>query len=52
MEILFMFGFFVVVILAIAGAIKLQVWNCGVHVMNAKWIDAAEKLHLVSRWGA
>lgn len=52
MTFLFIIVFCTVVILTLAGCLKLQTWNSRAHLVNADWLDAAEKFKLISRWGA
>lgn len=39
-----------VVLLAI-GAVTLQPWKSRRHLLNAEWMDDADKFTLITRWG-
>jgi len=52
MTILLISGFCAVLVLVLIGSLKLQVWNSGAHMTNTNGLDAAEKFHLIARWGA
>ena len=49
---LFICMFFVLIFLVIVGCLNLQTWNSSVRMINADWMDAAEKFKLITRWGA
>ena len=52
MTILFILGFCIILGLALAGCLKLQVWDSGAHMINSDWMNDPEKFKLISRWGA
>lgn len=40
------------VVLIIVGDSKLQIWSSSRRMINADWMDDAEKFELIARWGA
>ncbi|MEA3545696.1 MAG: hypothetical protein U9R69_10840 [Thermodesulfobacteriota bacterium] len=45
-------GFGIVFSLLLFGFITLKTWESEGRIINADWLDADEKFHLISRWGA
>ncbi|MDH3870404.1 MAG: hypothetical protein OEU57_02445 [Desulfuromonadales bacterium] len=43
--------FLLFVLLIPIGAINLQPWDSGRHMINAEWLDDSEKFELIARWG-
>jgi len=41
-----------VLVLLLVGCERAEVCNSGLHMINAGWMDEAEKFKLISRWGA
>lgn len=52
MLILFAVIFFALVVLALVGCLSLQTWNSQARMVNADWLDTAEKFKMIARWGA
>jgi len=38
-------------VLVTVGAVKLQPWKSGRHMINAEWLEDSYKFELVTRWG-
>ena len=39
------------IVLLAVGAVTLQPWKSHRHVLNAEWLDDADKFELITRWG-
>ena len=39
------------IVLLAVGAVTLQPWESRRHVLNAEWLDDADKFELITRWG-
>ena len=50
MVLLILFFFLFVLLIAI-GAVNLQPWESGRHMINAEWLDDSDKFELIARWG-
>lgn len=44
--------FILLVVLIIIGDSKLEIWNSKRRMINAEWLDDADKFDLIARWGA
>jgi hypothetical protein len=40
-----------IVVLVVAGAAKLEIWESSMHVTNLQWLEDSAKFSLISRWG-
>jgi hypothetical protein len=49
--VLFILVFCLFVLLIAIGAVNLQPWKSGRHMINAEWLDDSEKFELIARWG-
>ncbi len=49
--VLFILVFCLFVLLIAIGAVNLQPWESGRHMINAEWLDDSEKFELIARWG-
>jgi hypothetical protein len=39
------------VALVVVGAVKLQPWKSGRHMLDVEWMDDSDKFKLIARWG-
>jgi hypothetical protein len=52
MAILFLCGFCTTLLLVLVLCLKVRSWESASRMINADWLEPADKFNLITRWGA
>jgi len=44
--------FILLAVLVVVGDLRMKIWDSKRRMINAEWLDDAEKFDLITRWGA